>query len=164
MGINVEEYYKKYGPMVLRRCRQILKDEDKALDAMQEVFVKLIRNRDRLTEEYPCGLLYRMATNVCINMIRTEKRRPLYGNETMLQCSAYRDDSEERFIARSMLDGLFADEKESTKNIAMMRYLDKMTMGDISRETGLSISGIRKRLIGFRARARSSETFASMSF
>ena len=43
MAIDVEAVYRKYGPMVMRRCRQLLKDEHKALDAMQDTFVKLLQ-------------------------------------------------------------------------------------------------------------------------
>ena len=37
MQIDVAEYYKKYGPMVLRRCRSMLGDEDKAIADSCEV-------------------------------------------------------------------------------------------------------------------------------
>ena len=39
--LNFSELYQKYGPMVLRRCRFMLHDEDLALDAMQDVFIKI---------------------------------------------------------------------------------------------------------------------------
>ena len=46
--MDVEALYEKYGPMVMRRCRQLLKDETEALDATQDVFVQVLRRRDRL--------------------------------------------------------------------------------------------------------------------
>ena len=76
MNINIEELYKKYGPMVLRRCRYLLKNEEKALDAMQDVFVNLISNCEKIENTYMSSLLYRIATNVCLNIIRDEKKRP----------------------------------------------------------------------------------------
>ncbi len=75
MEINIEEYYTRYGPMVMRRCRQLLRDEEKALDAMQEVFTKLMINKKRLRGIYPSSLLFRISTNVCLNMIRELKAR-----------------------------------------------------------------------------------------
>ncbi len=56
LAINIEEFYKKYGPMVLRRCRTILSNEDKALDAMQDVFVKLIQKENELMDNSPSSL------------------------------------------------------------------------------------------------------------
>ncbi len=41
MAIDVEMFYTQYGPMVLRRCRYILKDEELPLDAMQDVFIQV---------------------------------------------------------------------------------------------------------------------------
>ncbi len=51
--MNVEFLYRKYGPMVLRRCRRLLRDEDLALDAMQDVFVRVLQRRGRLKATYP---------------------------------------------------------------------------------------------------------------
>lgn len=38
------------------------------------------------------------------------------------------------------------NEKESTREMAVMHYVDGMKLEDISAEVGLSVSGIRKRL------------------
>ena len=51
--IDVEALYRRYGPMVLRRCRQLLKNEDLAADAMQETFVRVLRNRNTLNAKLP---------------------------------------------------------------------------------------------------------------
>ena len=34
--IDVEAYYARYGPMLLRRCRRLLRYNEKAFDALQE--------------------------------------------------------------------------------------------------------------------------------
>ena len=47
-ALDVTTLTLKYGPMVLRRCRQLLRDEDEALDACQDVFVRLLQQRTRL--------------------------------------------------------------------------------------------------------------------
>ena len=62
MDIDIEEYYRRYAPMVLRRCRYLLGDEDRALDAMQDVFVRLMTGVKSLKGTYPSGLLYRMVS------------------------------------------------------------------------------------------------------
>ena len=68
--MNVDQLYRRYGPMVIRRCTQLLRDEEQALDAAQDVFVRLMERQDRLKDDYPSSLLYRMATNLCLNRIR----------------------------------------------------------------------------------------------
>ena len=49
--MDVDTLYRRYGPMVMRRCRQLLRDEDQALDATQDVFVRLLTRRDRLRDD-----------------------------------------------------------------------------------------------------------------
>jgi RNA polymerase sigma-70 factor (ECF subfamily) len=138
--------------MVLRRCRQLLKDEDKALDAMQETFVRLLRNRDRLDAAGPSSLLYRIATNVCLNVLRGERRRPQAGDEELLLTVASMDDHEERSGARSFLEQLFGGERESTRTMAMLHYVDGLTLEETAAQVGLSVSGVRKRLRGLKAK------------
>jgi RNA polymerase sigma-70 factor (ECF subfamily) len=153
MHIDVEDYYRRYGPMVLRRCRYLLRDEDRALDAMQEVFVRLIRYRETLKGSYPSSLLYRMATNICLNMIRDEKKSAVVNDEEALAKIARYDDAEERILASDLLDRIFERELASTREIAVMYYIDGMTLGDVAQEAGLSVSGVRKRLRKLQASA-----------
>lgn len=153
MHIDVEEYYKKYGPMVFRRCRTILRDEDRALDAMQEVFVKLLINREKLEDAFPSSLLFRMATNICLNIIRSDGRRP-DGCGNNLHSIAMYDETEERVLANDLLDRIFRAEQKSTREIAVMHYVDKMTHAEIAKEVGLSVSGVRKRLRTMKERVK----------
>jgi RNA polymerase sigma-70 factor, ECF subfamily len=146
MEIDIAEYYRKYGPMVLRRCRMLLKNEDRAMDAMQDVFVKLLQNQNRLKGDYPSSLLFRMATNVCLNIIRYDKSRPQTDSDDVLAYIASNDDMESRVEARDYLNRIFANEKASTGEIAVMHYMDKMTLNEVAEMSGMSVSGVRKRL------------------
>jgi RNA polymerase sigma factor (sigma-70 family) len=150
--MDVEELYDKYGPMVLRRCRQLLKDESDALDATQDVFVQVLRRQDRLRADYPSSLLYRIATNLCLNRIRDRGRRPEVVDDDIVQRVAEADDTEERLGAASVLRRLFGGGQESTRTMAVLHYVDGMTLQEVADEVGLSVSGVRKRLRGLRAR------------
>lgn len=146
MSINVEEMYTKYGPMVLRRCRFLLRDEEKALDAMQDVFVNLISNSEKIESTYPSSLLYRIATNICLNIIRSEKRHPVTVNNDIFNYIADYDDPAGDTETVDLIDSIFKNEKSSTKEIAIMLYIDKMTLEQTASQTGLSVSGVRKRM------------------
>ena len=141
--------------MVLRRCRRLLGDEDRALDAMQEVFVNLIRNRSKLSGAYPSSLLYRMATNICLNMIRDESRKPVVHDSDALAAIARYDDAAERIGISELLDFIFRDMAPSSREIAVLHYVDGMTLEDVAQEGGLSVSGVRKRLKKVHAAAQS---------
>jgi RNA polymerase sigma-70 factor (ECF subfamily) len=157
MQIDVAEYYKKYGPMVLRRCRSLLKDEDKAMDAMQDVFVKLLQNQKRLKGTYPSSLLYTMATNICLNIIRYEKNRPQAESDDILLRIACYDETENRIAAKDLLDRVFKHEKTATSDIAVLYYVDGMTLKEIADIVGLSVSGVRKRLRQLKAHVKGLE-------
>lgn len=155
MAIDVEKMYRTYGPMVLRRCRQLLGSEDRACDAMQEVFVRLIRSRERVTDDYPSSLLYRMATNVSLNMIRSEKRRGEVSDGTeVLERLAHADEGTERFEWRSVLARVLRSEPVSTRYMAVLHYVDGLTLEEVAREVSMSVSGVRKRLRTLRAQVR----------
>ena len=149
--MDVDILYRRYGPMVMRRCRQLLRDEDQALDATQDVFVRLLTRRDRLRDDAPCSLLYRMATNLCLNRIRDARRRKTTANSTLLEQIACWEDAEGQIDARAVLAKLFGQQRESTRTMAVLYYVDGMTLEEVAREVGMSVSGVRKRLLGLRA-------------
>ena len=162
MAIDVEAWYKKYGPMVIRRCRALLRNEDEAMDAVQDVFVNLLRSKERLHFAFPSSLLYSMATNVCLNRLRRKKLKALEimtSGEGLFSgaASGSADGSADGFdqVDAEMLVGfILEDESEETRTILFMYHVDGMTLREIGETVGLSVSGVRKRLETFRKRAR----------
>lgn len=157
MSLDVEGLYRRYGPMVLRRCRRLLQNEDKALDAMQDTFVAVLRHEKRLTAAAPSSLLYRIATNTCLNILRSERRKPQLSGDEMLLNIAAADDPEATVLNRHTIDRIFRNEKPSTRVMAVLHYVDGMTLEEVAREVGLSVSGVRKRLRTLKARVKSLE-------
>lgn len=137
--------------MVRRRCQHLLKDPEDARDAMQDTFVRLSRRADDFHDEALGGLLFRMATSVCLNRLRRRKRKPEDHDEALLMRIASADDPSERVTARTLLDRLFSRHPESTRTIAVLHLLDGMTLDEVAAEVGLSVSGVRYRLRGLRA-------------
>ena len=138
--------------MVLRRCRRVLRDEQEAVDAMQDVFVRLLVHQDRLADTAPSSLLYRIATHVCLNRLRTKRRRPEDADQDLMMRIADTAAEEERALSRGLLGRIFAGEKESTQVIAVLHLLDRMTLEEVAAEVGMSVSGVRKRLRTLRGR------------
>jgi RNA polymerase sigma factor (sigma-70 family) len=152
VALDVESLYRRYGPMVLRRCRRLLRDEEKAVDAMQDTFVQLLRHAEDLDGSAPSSLLFRTATNVCLNRLRGERRRPEDPEDELVLQIAAADDLEGNTAARSLLGRIFGGEKESTRTIAVLHLVDGMTHEEVAREVNLSVSGVRKRLRTLRSR------------
>ncbi len=157
MAIDVEAYYRDLGPMVLRRCRRLLRDEEKAVDAMHDTFVNLLRADDRLVDRAPASLLLQIATRVCLNRLRTERRRPEDPDEEALLAIAAADEPEARSISRFVLQDLLGREPESTRTMAVLHFLDGLTLEEVGREVGLTAEAVRKRLRKLRARVAERE-------
>lgn len=137
--------------MVLRRCRHLLKDEDSALDAMQDVFAKLLA-KDPGPVEFPSSFLYTSATRVCLDRLRSAPVRMSVG-EDLLQDLADAEDLEETQGFRRILDGIFRRHETSTRVIAVLHYVDGLTLDEVAEQVGLSVSGVRKRLNALKARS-----------
>jgi RNA polymerase sigma factor (sigma-70 family) len=145
--IDVEAAYRRYGPMVLRRCRWLLRDEDEALDVTQEVFIRLLQHQGRLSGQYPSSLLFRIATNLSLNRLRDRRREPSRPGDAVLDAIATMSDMD----APLLLDRLFRRHPESTRTMAVLHHVDGMTLEQVARECGMSVSGVRKRLRALRA-------------
>jgi RNA polymerase sigma factor (sigma-70 family) len=149
MAVDVEAFYRSHGPMVLRRCRRLLRDEAKAVDAMHDVFVEILRRKDSLDASSPAGLLLTTATHVCLNRLRSERRKPEDAEDEMLFQIAALENSgsaEEQTLAGRILTRLFSGQPESTRLIAVLHYVDRLTLEEVAAEVGMSVSGVRKRL------------------
>jgi RNA polymerase sigma-70 factor (ECF subfamily) len=145
--LDVEALSRQYGPMVLRRCRRLLRNEEEALDACQDVFVRVLERQEQLDAAYPSSLLYRIATNVCLNRIRDRKRAPSTGEEQLLLAAiATAEEPGAGSEARLLLDWLFGRHPESSRTMAVLHFVDGLTFEDVARHTGMSVSGVRRRL------------------
>ena len=157
MPVDSDSYYEKYGPMVLRRCRRLLGDEHAARDAMHDVFVQILSRESTLVDQAPSSLLFRIATNVCLNRLRSRKRRPEDGDPDLVAAIAAQTDPAARSAARSALDALFRHEPDDTALIAVLHLHDKMTLEEVAAEVGMSVSGVRKRLAKLRSKLQNLE-------
>ena len=155
MTIDVAAWYEKYGPMVIRRCRKILGNNDDAMDAVHDVFVNLLQAKPKLHGTFPSSLLYTMATNICLNRIRKYKREILQDfsgdKENMFFCD---DGGFSQVEAELILEAVLKDESKTNRVIYYMYFADEMTLKEIGEAVGLSISGVRKRLETFKKRTR----------
>ncbi len=144
---DFEELYRKYGPMVMRRCRFILKDEEKANDAFQETFLKLFERRTKLSNVC-ASLFFTTATRVCLNVIRSDKYRngpqidqlsaTIIDNASMLQ--------EEVTDVSLLLDCIFQKRDSKDREIAIYHFVDCYTLEETAQKMKMSVSGVRKRI------------------
>lgn len=150
---DFEALYERFGPMVLRRCRFLLGDEDQALDVMQDVFVRILERRHRM-DSVCSSLFWTVATNLCLNRIRSDRVRYAPQIDHLLDGMADGARHHEELVDTSLfLDYVFGETKEDTRCMATLHYVDGLTLEETAKETGLSVSGVRKRLAGLKKRA-----------
>jgi len=137
---------------VYARCRYLLRDDEAARDATQDVFVRVLRGVAELgVAASPTAFLLRMATNHCLNVMRASR-------------SAWRDEVE-RIAQERSARGIEPDARElvrvllgaapvEAQEIAVLYFVDELTQAEIAAETGRSLPTVRKRLREFLAAAR----------
>lgn len=146
MSIDIDSYYRRYAPMVMRRCRKILHDEDAAADAMQDTFLRLINSQDRIHDESPSSLLYTIATNVCLNRIRANQRRRVDSIGDEVDRLVYNDNYPERINDEALLEQVIGSLPNGTREVARDYYVSGKSLEETALHRDLSISGVRKRL------------------
>ena len=152
MKARIEALYIEYGPMVYRRCLFVLKDEEAAHDALQEVFLRLMDSAGLVERmKSPVSYLYRMATNVCLNILRRDRAR---AQACLVPIDELPDEREDGLAATMLVELLSASLGQRTRAIAYYRYVDGLGLDEIAEDTGLSRGAVRKRLDRFKEQAR----------
>jgi len=147
---DVGRYHRKYYPMILRRCRSMLGDADSAADAAQDVFVKMLEKQNHLTGDYPFSLLWVMATNHCLDKLRNRSRRPEEASSGILEKIAGLSDIEAETGNRDLLRKLFSRHPKTNRTIAVLHFVDGMTIEETAQATGISPDSVRYRLQALR--------------
>ena len=144
--------YETHAPAVLARCRYLLRDDEAAKDALQDVFVKALRALPEFrAQASPHTWLLRIATHHCLNLKRAQ--RALFLEELRRLGEGRQVETEppeRRELLRALLGAAGAEEQE----VAVLRFVDELTQAEIAEVTGRSLPTVRKRLRDFLSAAR----------
>jgi RNA polymerase sigma factor (sigma-70 family) len=140
--MEVEELYARYGHLVLRRSRGILRHETSAHDALQTVFLKVIRHGSALRKvESKLGWLYTVTDRCCIDIMK-RRRRDLRFENGPSSCSSQPPPPIE---ARSTLSTLLGKLQPRERIVALLLYGDGLTQEEISERLGWSRQTVNKK-------------------
>jgi RNA polymerase sigma factor (sigma-70 family) len=146
------ELYETHAAAVLARCRFLLKDDEAARDAAQEVFVRSLRALSELrSADSPVAWILRVATHHCLNELRSQ--RALWRDRIQVLV-------EERSLSgadidrKELLRALLSVAPIEAQEVAVLYYVDEMTQAEIGATMGLSLPTVRKRLRQFLKAAR----------
>ncbi len=157
MALDVEVLYRRYGDMVLGRCRTLLRDEADAQEVCQEIFLKLHRYSGGFRgEASPTTYLFRVTTTTCLNRLRSRRRRPEDPVEEppAEALGPHGGGVADGLAARDLVTRLLGIADERTQACLVYHYVDGMTHREVGELVGLSAAAVRKRIGTFKARLR----------
>jgi RNA polymerase sigma-70 factor (ECF subfamily) len=150
---ELAELYRRYGYLLQRRCRALLRDDVAAADALQDAFVKFIHASDDLrAADNTLAWMYRVVDRCCFDQLRRAKVRraePYDEHEGEALAHPAVVDLEARDAALRILEHLPEQEYE----VAVLAYVDGVHQTEIANMLGLSRPTIWKRLNAVRERA-----------
>jgi len=156
---EVGEVYRRYGDLLLRRCRIVLGDDALADDAFQEAFVNIIRYGAAFRRaDAPLRWLYTVCDNACFGQLRKRKRhddKVDAAERAALAGSTVRPHVlTAQLEARSEVLRFLGGLEETDYRIAVLSFVDGLSQGDVGRELSLSRQTVNKRLTRIREQAQ----------
>jgi RNA polymerase sigma-70 factor (ECF subfamily) len=143
---EIAELYRRTGALVLRRCRLILKDDTAAEDALQDVFVRVIRyGRGVRKRDIPLSWLYRTAERCCFDRLRADQRSPLADWRLVAELPAVFDERAQMESSEKVLNYLYRM-KPKLQQLAMLYYVDGLSQERIASELKWSRRTVGKKL------------------
>lgn len=144
---EITKAYQRYGHLVARRCRRILRDDEVAEDVLQEVFVRLWRYGDGFrAAESKVAWLYRVADRCCFDRLSSERKRREVTFDELLALPEDRDGRTGAVEAGEIVLRFLERFDDRTKQVAIHHYLDEMTQEEIAAATGWSRQTVHKKL------------------
>lgn len=158
---GLAEIYSRYSPAIYAHCRRLLGSSAAARDATQEAFVRVLAKGPKLLQgEDALRYVYRVATNVCLNLLREQKVHDRAA-PALIARSSVGQTSEGAHADRQFAAALLDRCDDTGTSIAVMHYVDEMTQVEIAKTLGITrrtvfnrlkkIEGIARDLVGLRA-------------
>lgn len=140
---------RKYRDRLYRHAVYILKDQQEAIDVIQEVFIKSMREKRFFDEEFKMkAWLFRVTSNLCFNIRRDKKRRSAI-LETVPRAKHEKADQDKLVFRNQTQEQLFAalDElSENHRSILMLRYYQDLSYAEIAQTLDVKLGTVMSRL------------------
>lgn len=143
--------YKRYSPKIFGKCLSLLKDEVKAEDATQEIFMKILLNLSKFGGKSKFSTwIYSITYNFCIDTIRRKKKDKSVLVDDIANAHDTADDEiHDRFLMEmnvKRLKVVLDKIPVSDKSILLMKYQDQMSIKEIGDVMTKSESAIKMKI------------------
>ncbi|WP_436865194.1 RNA polymerase sigma factor [Bacillus fungorum] len=157
---KMEELYELYEQKIYYVAYSILNNIQQAEDAVQETFITLYKNLEKLhrlrTEELKRYIL-RVAKNKAIDSYRKNKRHETFLEEYEKSIEAVDENIEEwekRKMSEVQIDTLLKELNESNRQVFKYKVFYNLTYQEISSVMGITEANVRKRFERARKRVQ----------
>lgn len=148
-----EILYQRYSGKVYAKCLTILNDNFLAMDAMQDIFMKVMLSISTFKSKAKFSTwLYSITYNFCIDETRKRKKRMMAGEEEIEKLTDTLEDEDqiedERLISVKVdhMKEILGEMKEIDKSILLMKYQDDLSIKEIVDITNKSESAVKMQL------------------
>lgn len=160
------QLYRKYAGKVYGKCLSILRNEDEAKDAVQDIFVKIMLNLGNFGEKSQFSTwIYSITYNFCIDLIRKRKKeKTLFGDDMERAPDVAEEDVPDEFMLEmdvKYLKRVLEDLNTGDRMILLMKYQDDMSIKEIADTIDKTESAVKMKIK--RAKYKAQELFNSFS-
>ena len=149
-GSSFEACYRRALPLVLAKCRRMLRGHSDATDLAQEVFVRLWKHRELVEDQQALtAWLYRTSTRLVIDRARQRalSTESLAHLQTVVDEPS--DQPEGRVVSRQKLRLLVSDVPAKELEAAILNRFDCLTHPEIAEVMGVGERTVRRLLSRF---------------
>lgn len=146
--------YNRFKAPVYVFCLKLLLDEELARDALQETFLRVYENRDRLLKTAAFrSWLFTIARNQCYNVIRRDRRTvALHDADDVANAASTPANVLERSEQVNLVNHYLAKLKVEYREVLILREYQNLSYEEIAAVTRTTVSSVKSRL--FKARRK----------
>jgi len=142
--------YKRYSGKIFGKCISLLKEEARAADATQEIFMKILLNLSKFSGKSKFSTwIYSITYNFCIDVIRRAKKDLSLLVDDIESKHDVVDDVEDTYLLElkvSRLKVILEEIPTMDKSFLLMKYQDDLSIREISEITKKSESAVKMKI------------------
>ena len=157
---KIEDLYSRYERLMFVVARDILKDPYKAEDAVNDAFINIIKNFEKIDavdSPRTKRFLVIIVRNICFNLLKKDKRHPEVLSDDVSEKDRHTPPAEDKFFDSYSIEKL--KEKIITlpakqRDALYLHVAENMSIKEISSLLGLSSETVKKRIQRARKKLR----------
>jgi RNA polymerase sigma-70 factor (ECF subfamily) len=159
------QLYRRYAGKVFAKCISMLMDHGMARDATQDIFIKILLNLSKFTEQSSFSTwVYSITYNYCIDLIRKKKKNILIFTEDIGRVSKDTEievpDSVILEMETKRLERVMEKLPPGDRAILDMKYTDDMSIKEIGEALNKSESAVKMQIM--RAKIKAQDTYEDL--